>query len=66
MRQAGGNHSGVTVVVVGVDARAMGQIRETLGAEVALPAQATKYEDAIAAIRKHRPDVVIAGFDQYF
>lgn len=67
MRQAGGNSSGgATVVVIGVDARAMGQIRETLGTEVALPTQATRYEDAIVAIRKHRPDVVITGFDQDF
>ncbi|MDP2307043.1 MAG: AAA family ATPase [Pseudomonadota bacterium] len=66
MRQAGSSNNVASVVVIGVDARAMGQIRETLGAEAALPAQATRYEDALAVIRKLRPDVVIAGFDQDF
>ncbi len=66
MRHGGSSSNAATVVVIGVDARGMGQIRETLGAEVALPAQATKYEDALVAIRKHRPDVVITGFDQDF
>jgi pilus assembly protein CpaE len=53
-------------VVIGVDARAMGQIRETLGTEAALPSSAARFEDAIAVIRKVRPDVVITGFDQDF
>jgi pilus assembly protein CpaE len=66
MRQAGSTNNSATVMVIGVDARSMGQMRETLGAEVALPAQSTKYEDALAAIRKHRPDVVITGFDMDF
>jgi len=66
MRQAGSRSSNAaTVVVVGVDARAMGQIRETLGTEVALPGQ-VKFEDALDAVRKHRPDIVITGFDQDF
>jgi len=61
MRQVGSTSNVASVVVVGVDPRAMGQIRETLGAEAALPSQATKYEDALAVIRKLRPDVVIAS-----
>jgi pilus assembly protein CpaE len=64
MRQAGSTSNVASVVVIGVDSRSMGQIRETLGAEATLPAQATKYEDALAVVRKLRPDVVIAGFDQ--
>lgn len=66
MRHAGSSNNAAVVVVIGVDQRAMGQIRETLGAEAALPAQATKFEDALATIRKARPDVVITGFDQDF
>lgn len=66
MRQPGSSSSAATVVVIGVDARAMGQIRETLGAEAALPSQSARFEDAIAVIRKTHPDVVITGFDQDF
>lgn len=58
--------SAATVVVVGVDGRAMGQIRETLGTEAVVPAAATAYDDALAAIAKQRPDAVIVGFDQDF
>jgi pilus assembly protein CpaE len=66
MRHGGNTSSTGTVIVVGVDARGMGQVRETLGAEVALPAQSVRYEDALAAVRKQKPDVVITGFDQDF
>lgn len=68
MREQAPNSSqkAATVIVVGVDARAMGQVRETLGAEAVLPVAPIKYEDAPAAVRKQRPDVVITGFDQDF
>lgn len=52
-----------TVIVVGVDARAMGQVRETLGTEAVLPAAPIPYEEALASVRRQRPDVVITGFD---
>lgn len=66
MRQVGSTSNVASVVVVGVDSRAMGQIRETLGAEAALPSQSTRYDEALALVRKLRPDVVIASFDQDF
>jgi pilus assembly protein CpaE len=66
MRHAASTSGNGTVLVIGVDARSMGQIRETLGAEVALPAQATRFDDALMMVRKSRPDVVITGFDQDF
>lgn len=53
-----------SVIVVGVDNRAMGQIRETLGAEAVVPQSSTAFEDALAAIAKARPDAVIVGFDR--
>lgn len=53
-----------SVIVVGVDNRAMGQIRETLGAEAVVPQTSTAFEDALAAIAKARPDAVIVGFDR--
>ncbi len=52
-----------TVLVVGVDARGMGQVRETLGTEAVLPTAPIPYEEALASVRRQRPDVVIAGFD---
>lgn len=41
----------------------MGQIRETLGTEAVLSTVPVLYDDAVAAIRKQRPDLVIVGFD---
>lgn len=56
-------HSNANVLVIGTDARTMGQIRETLGTEAALSATATPFDEAMVVARKNRPDVVIAAFD---
>jgi len=69
MRSAGPNSpsgGAASVIVLGVDARTMGTIRETLGAEAVLPAAPTAFEDALAVIAKNRPDAVISGFDRDF
>lgn len=58
--------SAASVIVVGVDSRTMGQIRETLGAEAVVPATPTSFEEALATIDKVRPDAVIVGFDKDF
>lgn len=55
-----------SVVVIGVDPHGMGLIRECLGTEAVLPSQATPYEDALLAVRKVRPNVVVMGFDNDF
>lgn len=55
-----------SVVVVGVDNRGMGLIRECLGTEAVLPTHATPYEDAVQVVRKTRPTVIIMGFDRNF
>ncbi|GDX80587.1 pilus assembly protein CpaE [Deltaproteobacteria bacterium] len=60
---SGSASNAASVIVVGVDARAMGQVRETLGTEAVLPTTPIPYEDAVAAVRRQRPDVVITGFD---
>lgn len=60
---SGSASNAASVIVVGVDARAMGQVRETLGTEAVLPTTPISYEDAVAAVRRQRPDVVITGFD---
>jgi pilus assembly protein CpaE len=66
MRSAGISSNAATVLVIGVDARAMGLVREALGAEVALPSGVTPYEDALAMMRKLRPEMVLVGFDTDF
>lgn len=66
MRSAGISSNTATVLVVGVDARSMGQIREALGTEVALPPTATPYDDAISTARQSHPDMLIVGFDGDF
>ncbi len=54
------------VLVLGTDAKTMGQIKETLGGEAALSNTATPFDDALVVARKNRPDVVIAAFDTEF
>lgn len=55
-----------SVVVVGVDHRGMGLIRECLGTEAVLPTNATAVADALQVVRKTRPNVVVMGFDADF
>jgi len=53
-------------MVVGVDSRGMGLLRECLGAEAVLPPVATRYDEALLELRRARPNVVITGFDEDF
>ncbi len=66
MRRQGLTRGAAQVVVVGVDARGMGLIRECLGTEALLPTQSTPYHDAIEVAQSARPNVVITGFDEDF
>lgn len=66
MRSNGISTNAATVLVIGIDGKAMGQIREALGTEAVLPGGITPYEDALAAVRKGRPDMVVVGFDGDF
>lgn len=69
MRSPGSNTpsaGAASVIVVGVDPRTMGTVRETLGAEAVLPATATSFEEALSTIGKVRPDAVVVGFDKDF
>jgi pilus assembly protein CpaE len=52
-----------SVMVVGVDARGMGLLRECLGADAVLPPVATPYNEALVQLRRTRPQIVITGFD---
>jgi pilus assembly protein CpaE len=66
MRQRNVSSGASTVMVVGVDQRGMGLIRECLGTEAVLPAAPTPYAQAIDEIRKARPNTVVTGFDGDF
>lgn len=66
MRRQGVNRGAAQVVVVGVDARGMGLIRECLGTEAVLPANSIPYHQAVDAVQSQRPNVVITGFDGDF
>lgn len=69
MRSPGSNTpsaGAASVIVVGVEPKTMGQIRETLGAEAVLPATAATFDEALGTIGKVRPDAVIVGFDKDF
>ena len=60
------SRSNATVLVVGVDGHGLGLIRECLSTEAAIPNEQTHYLDASNAVRRHRPHVVIVGFDDDF
>lgn len=66
MRKQGATRGAAQVVVVGVDGRGMGLIRECLGTEAVLPAAAVPYMQAVDAVQSQRPNVVITGFDEDF
>ncbi|MGK0347789.1 MAG: 16S rRNA G1207 methylase RsmC, partial [Myxococcota bacterium] len=64
MRNVGTARAAASVVLVGLDADAMGLVRETLAAEAVLPNSSISFGDAISAVKRQRPDVVIVGFHQ--
>jgi pilus assembly protein CpaE len=67
MRSPGQPASGTaSVVVVGVDVRQFGLVRETVGTEAALPPGPISYAEGAAAARKHAAHVVVVGFDGDF
>lgn len=63
MRTRTSTTGAASVIVVGVDQKGMGLIRECLGTEAVLPTHATEYADAIQVVRKTRPNVVVMGVD---
>ncbi len=58
--------SNATVLVVGVDGHGLGLIRECLSTDAVIPNERTQYLDANNSVRRHRPHVVIVGFDDDF
>ena len=62
MRNVGRSGSAASVVLIGLEPDAMGLVREVLAAEAVLPNQSIAFGDAMAAVHRTRPDVVIVGF----
>jgi pilus assembly protein CpaE len=61
LRNIGRSAGAASVVLVGLDAEAMGMVRETLAAEAVLPNAAVAFGDALGVIERGKPDVVIVG-----
>jgi pilus assembly protein CpaE len=59
---SGKGRGAASVVLVGLDAEAMGAVREVLSAEAVLPPNSVLFGDAIPVIERTRPDVVIVGY----
>ncbi len=57
------SHTTANVVIVALDGDQMGVVREALAAEAVLPNAAIGYEDAIDAVLRTLPEVVLVGFD---
>lgn len=66
MRSIGSRSGAATVVVIGLNARVMGQIREALGTEAILPQDPLPYALGAEEALRVRPQVVIAGLDEDF
>jgi len=64
LRNVGTARAAASVVLVSLDSDAMGLVRETLAAEAVLPNSSVSFGDAIAAVRRQRPEVVIVGLHQ--
>ena len=64
MRNIGSGRTAATVVLVGLDSTSMGRVREVLAAEAVLPSSSVSFGDAIASVKRTRPDVVIVSLKQ--
>ena len=64
MRNIGKSGGAASVVLVGLEPDGMGLVREVLAAEAVLPNQSIDFGEAVGAIYRTRPDVVIVGFTE--
>lgn len=66
MRNVQAGRTAAAVVVVGLDRDTLGTVREALSAEAqALPSTPTSFGDAIAVVKRNKPDVVLVGFHEH-
>lgn len=64
MRSIGTASTAASVVLVGLTMEEMGRVRETLVGEAVLPSNPVGFGDAISAVQRSLPDVVIVSFSQ--
>jgi pilus assembly protein CpaE len=64
LRNVGKGRSAAAVVLVGLDMEEIGHVREAISTEALLPTSSVPFGDAIAVVKRSRPDVVIIGFHQ--
>lgn len=65
MRNIGRSGGVASVVLVALDGDQMGMVRETLAAEALLPNNSVGFAEALPAIERNRPDVVIVGYTDH-
>lgn len=64
MRTLGHGTGTATIVLVGLTRDEMGQIRESLVGEAALPSNPVGFGDAVSAVQRAQPNLVIVSFSQ--
>lgn len=64
MRNIGRSGGAAQVILVGLDNEAIGLVREAIAAEAALPPASIPFGEAMMAIDRQRPDVVIVGYNK--
>ena len=64
MRNIGSGSSAASVVLIGLNHEEMGRVRETLVGEAVLPNNSEVFANALPAIDRAQPDVVIVSFAQ--
>lgn len=64
MRTLGTGRTAASVVLIGLTMEEMGRVRESLVGEAALPTNPVGFGDAIAAVERNQPDVVVVSFSQ--
>jgi pilus assembly protein CpaE len=64
VRNIGRSGGAAQVILVGLDNEAIGLVREAIAAEAALPPASIPFGEAMMAIDRQRPDVVIVGYNK--
>ena len=64
MRNIGNKNATASILLVGLSEKQMGQVREVLAAETALPYQSIPYTDALEESQQNRPDIIIVSYSE--
>lgn len=64
MRNIGNTSATAAILLVGLSEKQMGQVREVLAAETALPYQSIPYTDALEEAQQSRQDIIIVSYSE--